>query len=362
MTSNPIRLIDVKPELKKKIDRPEHSRIMHGHIRSVPGRHPPALTSSNMQRNTYNAPQHSHRNRESSSSNGRDRAAEHPYDKSDCRIIRDGGLENKKQFMESYNLRIYNPEDFEEANTILDGFRKINTQNYEMKHGMCNYSSNQYTPSRLPPYEQSDYRIIREGGWDDMKHFMDSFDLRKSSLEDHEEAKSILDGFRRVDAQQNEVGLGYEGRLEELDDEEYHPCGEDYYDGNDAEGADPRRSMSEEHLGESRDDYTLGPYEWRYEVSNGRYVEAPREVWQDGRDAGAFQEPPYDGEYVESKVDCGHDGAEYYEQGGGDFFDAGYDDRGYDEGGFDTCGGYDEEGGYDEDGYDNWEDELGYNE
>lgn len=44
--------------------------------------------------------------------------------------------------------------------------------------------------------DRTNYRIIRDGGWDNIHHFMLSYGLKPYNAEDYETAKVIIQGFR----------------------------------------------------------------------------------------------------------------------------------------------------------------------
>lgn len=44
--------------------------------------------------------------------------------------------------------------------------------------------------------DRTNYRIIRDGGWDNLHHFMLSYGLRPYNADDYETAKVIIQGFR----------------------------------------------------------------------------------------------------------------------------------------------------------------------
>lgn len=44
--------------------------------------------------------------------------------------------------------------------------------------------------------DRTNYRIIRDGGWDNIHHFMLSYGLKPYDPEDYETAKVIIQGFR----------------------------------------------------------------------------------------------------------------------------------------------------------------------
>jgi len=44
--------------------------------------------------------------------------------KSDNAIVREAGFKNYKQFSESYGLKMYNDEDYQESKAIIDAFRQ----------------------------------------------------------------------------------------------------------------------------------------------------------------------------------------------------------------------------------------------
>lgn len=44
--------------------------------------------------------------------------------------------------------------------------------------------------------DRTNYRIIRDGGWDNLHHFMLSYGLKPYDPDDYETAKTIIQGFR----------------------------------------------------------------------------------------------------------------------------------------------------------------------
>ncbi|KAF3760943.1 hypothetical protein M406DRAFT_324565 [Cryphonectria parasitica EP155] len=44
--------------------------------------------------------------------------------------------------------------------------------------------------------DRTNYRIIRDGGWDNIHHFMLSYGLKPYDPDDYETAKTIIQGFR----------------------------------------------------------------------------------------------------------------------------------------------------------------------
>lgn len=66
-----------------------------------------------------------HGQRKSAAHHNLDRAAcEIEDDRTNYRIIRDGGWDNIHHFMLSYGLKPYNPDDYETAKVIIQGFRE----------------------------------------------------------------------------------------------------------------------------------------------------------------------------------------------------------------------------------------------
>jgi hypothetical protein len=56
-----------------------------------------------------------------------------PKNKSDATILREGGWGDMNSFMLSYNLRIHNDDDVQEARQILEGYRQQDQQQYEAR-------------------------------------------------------------------------------------------------------------------------------------------------------------------------------------------------------------------------------------
>ncbi|ORY10884.1 hypothetical protein BCR34DRAFT_566168 [Clohesyomyces aquaticus] len=65
---------------------------------------------------------------------------------------------------------------------------------------------------RMSAYDKSDYRIIKDGGWENKEHFMLSYDLKPRNHEDVREAGQILDKFREMDAQKEREEREHEQR------------------------------------------------------------------------------------------------------------------------------------------------------
>jgi inhibitor of KinA sporulation pathway (predicted exonuclease) len=54
--------------------------------------------------------------------------------------------------------------------------------------------------SKAPSSDRkSDYRLIKDAGFNNMNHMMQSYGLKMSEHEDIQEARAILDGFRKID-------------------------------------------------------------------------------------------------------------------------------------------------------------------
>lgn len=53
--------------------------------------------------------------------------------------------------------------------------------------------------AEVAPQDKSDYSILKDGGYSNMNHFMQSYGLSMHKDDDVQEAKSIIEGFRQVD-------------------------------------------------------------------------------------------------------------------------------------------------------------------
>jgi hypothetical protein len=62
-------------------------------------------------------------------------------------------------------------------------------------------SNNKAAKPDIPPNEKSNYRIVKEGGWDNMEHMMLSYGLKLYNDDDIQEAKQIIEKFREYDQQ-----------------------------------------------------------------------------------------------------------------------------------------------------------------
>lgn len=62
------------------------------------------------------------------------------------------------------------------------------------------------TSSNSESKPKSDYRLIKDCGYDNYLHFMQSHGLKMHSDDDHAEAKEILNKFREIDEAQEKSG------------------------------------------------------------------------------------------------------------------------------------------------------------
>jgi hypothetical protein len=69
-----------------------------------------------------------------------------------------------------------------------------NKQSSSNSAAVGNNSSNPPSSDR-----KSDYRMVKDAGFDNMNRMMQSYGLKMSNHEDVLEAKAILDGFRKID-------------------------------------------------------------------------------------------------------------------------------------------------------------------
>ncbi|ROV96460.1 hypothetical protein VSDG_05495 [Cytospora chrysosperma] len=56
--------------------------------------------------------------------------------------------------------------------------------------------------------DRTNYRIIRDGGWDNLHHFMLSYGLKPYDPDDYETAKVIIQGFRERGYYRQRTGSG----------------------------------------------------------------------------------------------------------------------------------------------------------
>jgi hypothetical protein len=68
-------------------------------------------------------------NQQSSSSSSKPQVQ--PKDYSDYKVVKDAGYDSKYHMMQSYGLKIYDSGDLDEAQQIIDGFRRIDQAQYE---------------------------------------------------------------------------------------------------------------------------------------------------------------------------------------------------------------------------------------
>ncbi|KAF8862108.1 hypothetical protein BDZ45DRAFT_586067 [Acephala macrosclerotiorum] len=124
-----------------------------------------------------------------------------PKDKSDYQYVKEGGWGNMNNFMLSYNLRMYEPDDVQEARDILKAFKEADQYAWEekQKEKAQNGGSTSKDASTTQPKDKSNYSMVREGGYGSMKNFAESQGLRLYNDEDVQEAKAILDAFREHD-------------------------------------------------------------------------------------------------------------------------------------------------------------------
>ncbi|CZR60126.1 uncharacterized protein PAC_10021 [Phialocephala subalpina] len=108
-----------------------------------------------------------------------------PKDKSDYQYLKEGGWKDMNHFMLSYNLRMYKDDDVQEAKSILKAFKEGDQYQWEER--------------QKEKAQKSDYSIVKEGGYGNMKNFAESHGLRLHNGEDVQEAKAILDVFREYD-------------------------------------------------------------------------------------------------------------------------------------------------------------------
>jgi len=93
-------------------------------------------------------------------------------------------------------------------------------------------------PDCISPYDKSDYRMIKDGGWDGRRHFMESHGTKFDSPKRSQDTKESLDAYRHVDAQ---------AASEMPRDQDYDSdcVGDSYDDG----GRGPRNEYRERYYG-----------------------------------------------------------------------------------------------------------------
>ena len=69
-----------------------------------------------------------------------------------------------------------------------------NKQSSSNSGAASNNSSNPPSSDR-----KSDYQMVKDAGFDNVNHMMQSYGLKMHNHEDVQEAKAILDGFRKID-------------------------------------------------------------------------------------------------------------------------------------------------------------------
>ena len=169
---------------------------------------------------------------------------------------------------------------------------------------------------------KSDYALIRDGGWDNRKHFMESYDLKIWNDDDIQEGRKIIEAMHEFDRQQaaNECQQAAD---------ESHPI----------EAEENAESCGD--TGDHNREYNDGYAEERDVEPHGG------EVADGGDDGhGGYEEGQYDGAdgYGNGYGDGYGDG---HDDGYGDGYDDGYGD-GYDDGHGD---GYEDGYGNDNDDY-----------
>lgn len=80
--------------------------------------------------------------------------------------------------------------------------------NLSKRNGNNNASFSSSNPGSSASQSKSDNRLLKDCGYRNMKHFMDSYGLKISDDDDLAEAKEILKGFRKID---EETGQGQSG-------------------------------------------------------------------------------------------------------------------------------------------------------
>ncbi|KAF2490937.1 hypothetical protein BU16DRAFT_565866 [Lophium mytilinum] len=61
---------------------------------------------------------------------------------------------------------------------------------------------------------KSNHQLIKDGGWDNQKHFMESYGLRLDNPADCETAKEIQKGFREIDKAEKKASYHRQGLFE----------------------------------------------------------------------------------------------------------------------------------------------------
>ena len=76
--------------------------------------------------------------------------------------------------------------------------RRHHTTTHSVRHkDIARAESTEY----VSPWDKSDYQVIKEGGWTNQQHFMECHGLSIYEPGDFDEAKEILDDYRRADAE-----------------------------------------------------------------------------------------------------------------------------------------------------------------
>ncbi|KAF2690723.1 hypothetical protein K458DRAFT_426174 [Lentithecium fluviatile CBS 122367] len=121
------------------------------------------ISRSRTSRSDYITPStsNSHFNRTNYSSRPSHDYHDSLYEKSNYRMIKDGGWSSKKEFMECHGLSIHNHEDFDEARELLNEYRRLDAQ-YDSPKGHTRSSRGQ-----LEYYECDEDCINNAGddGW-----------------------------------------------------------------------------------------------------------------------------------------------------------------------------------------------------
>jgi hypothetical protein len=77
-----------------------------------------------------------------------------------------------------------------------------NTSNTSNSNSQSTSASNQAASSASHSSSSGgkpDYRMIKDAGFNNMNHMMQSYGLKMHNHEDIQEAKAILDGYRKID-------------------------------------------------------------------------------------------------------------------------------------------------------------------
>ncbi|RAK98684.1 uncharacterized protein BO80DRAFT_361175 [Aspergillus ibericus CBS 121593] len=145
----------------------------------------------------------------------------------------------------------------------------------------------------IPPEEKSQYRMIKDAGYNNMHDFMLSYGIKPSSLGGYDEARQIIDIMRRHD--------------QEIWEAEHNGQNQDYSDNHEAHTSEPNQGYYEDwkaeqdvqrfEVCEGNDDYDEGAVEHHHQYYEGAadQSDSPQSHYSDDWEAGsAGEEECYD--------------------------------------------------------------------